>query len=535
MSMRTRLVSAAVVGIVCGSVAGLGLWQARQALSTHAAAPATFPLALPVEFAPGAPTAPTLALAQPATSDTNEFTAEQKAKLLERAGQLVKDRAFATGVDFDTKWAQALDKHKDALDRASTQNAFANALNRVFREFGISHINIMTPRAAEQRNRAEMVGIGIRHTASDTIDDGLLIGEIIEGGPSERAGLRAGDTILKVDGQPLRDVSALRGEEGSKVTLTVRRAPRDAQPGPGRSDSPAPASTPAPATAPDPDRRGVDNPPATIPPRAPAAPAADADQGGLIEEIVVTRGKFATVEQAALVEIGDDAAVIRLPTFSTGYSRQRVEELFRKARDRKYLVIDLRSNGGGAVTNLNHFLGMLLPANTEYGTNISRAIADRYKEDHVDKPDGADDAVAIAQWTEQKARVRRNSLRDEKGEPIVFPGKVAVLINAGSASASEIFAAAMNELRNAPLVGTQSAGAVLVSTPVRMEGGFQMTVPISDYVTIKGRRLEKNPLVAGVQIGRGVRPARDLTRDAWVQRALETLREQAQEEPKKPE
>jgi hypothetical protein len=58
-----------------------------------------------------------------------------------------------------------------------------------------------------------------------------------------------------------------------------------------------------------------------------------------------------------------------------------------------------------------------------------------------------------------------------------------------------------------------------------------VTVPISDYVTIKGRRLEDQPLVADVQLdsrGRGTRgrgAAGDLATDRWVTTAIEKLRE----------
>jgi carboxyl-terminal processing protease len=415
------------------------------------------------------------AMAQPVTP-------EEKQKLIDRAAQLVKDRAFATGVDFDTKWGEALEKNRTALEQANDQAAFARVMNRIFREFGVSHINLVTPRVAEQRNQASMVGIGIRHSGAEELTDGLRIDEIIDGGPAQRAGLESGDVILRVDGEPIRETSVLRGEEGTEVRLLVRRG--------------------------------------------------SGDNAGREEEIVIRRGTFSTVEPARLTRISDDAAVIRLPTFATGYNRQTVERLFREAHGVRYLVLDLRSNGGGAVVNLNHFLSMFFPANTEIGTNISRTVAQRFEEANERK---ADNAVEIAEWTQNKFRVRRNVLRDADGNPIIFDGRVAVLINRGSASASEIATAALSELKNAVTVGTQTAGAVLVSTPVRMEGGFQMTVPISDYVTIKGRRLEGNPLRADIQFDRRItREAMlDPSKDPVVQRALEALRSAVAEQDEK--
>ena len=74
-----------------------------------------------------------------------------------------------------------------------------------------------------------------------------------------------------------------------------------------------------------------------------------------------------------------------------------------------------------------------------------------------------------------------------------WTGKMAVLINRGSASASEIAAAALNECVGAPLIGQKSAGAVLASVYGSLPSGFSVQYPIDDYVTIKGVRLEKSP------------------------------------------
>lgn len=432
------------------------------------------------------PVAPAAAPDKPAATPSapaapGAISPATKEAIVKRAAQLVKDRAYATGVDFESKWEEALVKHKDALDRAVTERDFANAMNRVFREFGVSHINLSTPQAADQRNSTSFVGIGIRHSTLGRITpgEGLTIGEVIDGSGAAEAGLLAGDTITKVGGVELEDPGVFRGEEGTKVKVTVRRGPE--HPTPGKE-----------------------------------------------EEIELTRKRISTVEPIVLKKVGEDAGVLRLPTFSTGYSRGKVEELFREARGLKYLVLDLRGNGGGAVVNLTHFLGMLLPAGTEFGTQISRRTADRFRDEEGKEPD---DPAEVAKWSQRKMRVSRNSLRDESGEAVVFSGKLAVLIDRGSASASEITAAALSELRGALLVGSRTAGAVLVSTPVRVDGGFQVTVPISDYVTIKGRRLEDHPLVADAQLdsrGRGSRArgtAADLATDRWVTTAIEKLRE----------
>jgi carboxyl-terminal processing protease len=402
--------------------------------------------------------------AQPGSDDP--ITDEQKAKVLESARRLVEQRAFAGGVSFET-WEQKLAERKDRIDRASTVGAFSREVNRLLNEYGISHIDLVTPNMAQRQREDSMVGIGIRHSGMS--GGPITIDQIIKGGPAEKAGLRAGDIIQAVDGAPLGNVAMLRGEEGSKIVLEVKR-------------------------------------------------------GEDVFNLEVTRAKFSTRDPAELVKINDETAMLVLPTFDRGYDRVAMETLFREAAQYKSLIIDLRGNGGGAVTNLYHFLGMLLPRGVEFGTSVNKEVAEEYQ-----RATGGDpaDVVKVAQWHQRKWTVRRNAVPP-------FAGRVAVLINRASASASEIATAALVEVRDPPAitVGTRSAGAVLVANDVSMPEGFRMRVPVSDYVTIKGRRLEGNPWVAQIQVQTGFRRESALAADRVVAAALKALSEAAAEEAK---
>lgn len=184
--------------------------------------------------------------------------------------------------------------------------------------------------------------------------------------------------------------------------------------------------------------------------------------------------------------VDDKTAHLRLRTFADRYKPKEVEEKFAEINAKaEALILDLRGNGGGAVTNLQHFMSHLLPPRTEIGTMVSRRLAKAFAE--ATKGD-ATNGLEIAKWTDR--RFRTSSLRTEP-----FKGKVAVLINRASASASEICAAALSEHKQAPLIGARSAGAVLVSRVVKLPEELEMKVPISDFYTWKFRRLEGNPLV----------------------------------------
>jgi carboxyl-terminal processing protease len=290
--------------------------------------------------------------------------------------------------------------------------------------------------------------------------------QVRSGSPAEEAGLKVGDIVTQVDGERPQGMGAIRGKPGTSVTLTVKR-------------------------------------------------------GETSSTMTITRADLSKATPPEVAMVGADAAVLRLESFTEGYEKPLLNRLMKQVKDTPYLVIDLRSNGGGSVDNLSHLLGLLLPQGTPVGTFVSKRMVADYEEKTGKK---GDDVVAVAQWASRKLRPQR------VGGIEPYKGRVAVLINGASASASEILAAAMRELRGAPLVGTKSAGAVLLSTYVRMEGGFEMKVPTSDYVTIEGERLESNPLVPDRTVGnrwgrRGAPVAPD--DDPVVQAALDALRENA--------
>lgn len=389
---------------------------------------------------------------QPAAT-TSPITAEQKQKVLDGINEVIDRRAFVPGVDFN-KWEDFVASRKEAIDKAETFGAFSNAVNRALNDFGFSHIRLQTPRAAAQRNQTSTVGLGVFVTDHEK---GLQVRAVVDDGPAKAAGLKEGDIIVKIDGQPAKGREMLEGEAGAKKELEVMNA------------------------------------------------------AGESRIIGVELKRISTVRKDTLTWHGEDAAVLKIHTFSNGYSREGLQELLKEAAKAKYLMIDLRSNGGGAVTNMTHLLSLLLPDRTEFGVFITRAMGDKYKEAHPDEPVTAE---KIAAWTKARQLVRSR----EDLPP--FGGKIAVLINRGSGSASEIVTQAMREFRGAPIVGVRSAGAVLASTYAPLPEGFSLQFPVSDYVSGKGYRIEGNP----------IKPDHEVTgamvdgKDPVVEKALEVLR-----------
>jgi len=271
----------------------------------------------------------------------------------------------------------------------------------------------------------QTVGIGVSILIQD---EGILIVRVIPGSAAEEAKLQPGDLIIEADGKPVHNPAQMAGKAGDPVELTIK------------------------------------------------------GQDGKIRKVKVIRRKFSTVRPETLNWIDKDTAIMNIYTYDLSYDSVRVENLFAKASKAKNLIIDLRGNGGGVVTNVQHFLGLLLPKDTPIGTFINKSLVQKYVDEQHGNPD---DLKGMAAWSERKIRASDDDMAPYKGN-------VVVLVDGGTGSGAEIAAAALRENLGAQVVGTKSAGAVLVALMGSLPEGYTLLYPITDYVTSKGLRLEGN-------------------------------------------
>jgi carboxyl-terminal processing protease len=350
-----------------------------------------------------------------------ELTAEAKADILASVQQIVMGRAFVPGADF-TKWPELMKAKKDEIANAKTDMEMAMVVNQALSEFHFSHIALIPPQDGDQRVTQKRTGIGIRIMIED---GGLRITDVFPGGPAAEAGFQVGDLVFESDGHPVKAVADLAGDDGQKSTVKVKR-------------------------------------------------------DGKTKEFDVTRRPYSTVIPESLQWKGD-TAILTIPTFDVGYDRENIDGLMEQAMKAKTLVIDLRSNGGGAVYNLTHMLGYFLDRSEPIGTFIGRQAVADYKEKNGEE---TSDPIKLVDYSKSKVLPGKSMTK--------FTGKVAVLIGPATGSASEMFAAAMRDYRGAAMIGQRSAGAVLASLISQLDNGhgFWIQYPMLDYVTIKNVRLE---------------------------------------------
>ncbi|MEO8286729.1 MAG: S41 family peptidase [Chloroflexota bacterium] len=229
--------------------------------------------------------------------------------------------------------------------------------------------------------------------------------------PAERAGVRAKDVILAVDGRDVTKMSTdqvaslVRGTAGTKVRITFLR--------PGQNEP---------------------------------------------FDVELTREKI-EVPAVTFKMLPDGIAHIEVSIFGEKTTHE-LDAALQQAQDQKArgIILDLRNNGGGLVTSALEMLGRFLPENE---------IA--FYESH--KSDGSDDRAQ---------RVISNG-------PKLLDIPLVVLINGGSASASELTAGALQDYGRAKLIGEQSFGKGSEQHVYTWDDGSSARVTFAHWLTPKKR------------------------------------------------
>ena len=243
-------------------------------------------------------------------------------------------------------------------------------------------------------------GVGIVISVKDKM---LTVVSPIEGTPGEKAGIRSGDQILKIDGKDTKElaldeaVGKIRGKEGTDVTLTVRR-------------------------------------------------------GETVRDVKLTRANI-QIKTVSSKMLPEKIAVIRLSMFNeqtAGEFYKQYESM--EAQGMKAMILDLRDNPGGLLDSSVRVSNKLVPK----GPVVS--------------------VVTRSGETE----VHRSQL-----EKVKYP--LVVLVNGGSASASEIVAGAVQDTGAGTLIGTKTFGKGSVQSIVKLSNDTAIKLTIAKYATPKNR------------------------------------------------
>jgi carboxyl-terminal processing protease len=307
-----------------------------------------------------------------------------------------------------------------------------------------AHSSFMTPddfRELQIETKGKFSGIGIEITLKNQV---LTVVSPIEGTPAYRAGIQAGDQILKINGAGTKKmglaeaVKLIRGVKGSKVTLTI-------------------------------NRQGFPQPKDFV----------------IVREIIPIRSVKARLLPGGI-------GYIRVANFQDQTDsdlRSYLKKMHQKLVPFKGLILDLRNDPGGLL---------------EQAVQVSDEFL----------------SAGLIVYTE--GRSPRQNMRfyahpgNQPGEKTTFP--LIVLINEGSASASEIVAGALKDQKRALIVGTKSFGKGSVQTIIPLEDGSALRLTTALYYTPSGVTINEKGIIPDVVVDEPAIPA---------DKSLQKLRDEA--------
>ena len=279
----------------------------------------------------------------------------------------------------------------------------------------ISAKDVMT---ANDDLRGSFSGVGIEFTIRN---DTLRVQNVVKDGPSEQAGVLAGDKIVMVNdetftGSILTNEEAmhrLKGPKGTKVKLGIMRYGENK-----------------------------------------------------LRQITVTRGEIPMKSVTAAYMLSDETGYVKIKNFGENTYPEMLVALAELSQEGfQQLVIDLRGNTGGYLQSAVQIANEFLPKN--------RLIV----------------------YTQGRRSPRQDYRSDGRGSYQSMP--LVVLIDEGSASASEILAGAIQDNDRGTIIGRRSFGKGLVQQPVEFNDGSMMRLTIARYYSPSGRCIQK-PYTSGM-------------------------------------
>ncbi|QEQ97893.1 S41 family peptidase [Neptunomonas concharum] len=284
------------------------------------------------------------------------------------------------------------------------------------------HSSYLEPDAFEElqeHTSGEFGGVGIEISQ----DDGFIrVIAPIDDTPAEKAGIKSGDLITRLDGEPIQNmgideaINRMRGEPGTSIVLTIVR-------------------------------KGEDKP----------------------REIKVVRAiiHVASVKQRML---GEDFGYLRITQFqsNTGADLKKAMVKLEANRALKGLVLDLRNNPGGVL---------------QAAVDVVDAFISEGK----------------IVYTEGRLKSADTSFMASK-DTVIGDIPVVVLINGGSASASEIVAGALQDHKRAVIMGTGSFGKGSVQTILPLAEKRALKLTTARYFTPSGRSIQAQGILPDVVV-----------------------------------
>jgi carboxyl-terminal processing protease len=369
------------------------------------------------------------------SATSQHLSPKARKEIFERTWKEIRDHYYDPSFN-GVNWDDIRTRYRPLIETAKDDREFYALMNQMTGELHDAHTRFNSPEQWKNYKKQQGIGSGI---SVDDMDGKTVVTAVRRDSSAAHAGVEPGMMILSIDGHPIAErVAAI---EKSKPPSSSDRATRMFSysrlfAGPPDSEM----------------QLGLER----------------AD--GSHFEVTLRRQIYSSAPDVATDVLKSGNAYIRFDGFQPAITKE-FRQALERFRNTPGLVIDLRRNGGGD-------LGVLLP--------IAGYFFDK-------KTLFAKDQTRSGKPLSQFAGVFRLPLELYVGKPgdQIYSGPVVILVDARSASSSEVFAAGMQDSLRAKIVGSQSCGCVLgIAKPRVMKGGGVLEMSEVLWFSPKGRKLE---------------------------------------------
>jgi len=368
-------------------------------------------------------------------------------------------------------WKSTAVSYRPLAMGARNDDEFWNVLNRMTGELRDSHTRVEPPNLVALRRRQEAISLGID---IDRVEGRIVVVYVAGDSDAWWAGVRPGMEVTKIDGFPAEERYApvLAAErEQSTLRAKEKRAFRTLLMG-------------------DPDTK--------------VAFEFGRPDGSKFEA-TLSRKIVHSAPFARARRLPSGFAYIRFTSFS-GSLLGRVLQGIEDNRSAPGLIIDLRNNGGGSAFMVESIANELLSEKTDVGTIVTR----------TGQP------VTLFGFPVEKLK------RTLEGSSSAYDKPVVVLVNAGSASASELLAGWFQDIGRVKVVGQRSCGCLQGFLGyATVPGGAELAYSEIGMVSSKGHRFEREGVIPDVEVPITLEDLR-MNRDRTLESAEALLRKNMQ-------
>jgi carboxyl-terminal processing protease len=389
---------------------------------------------------PETPGTPQVPGAAPAPAVKERLTAKDRKEVFEKVWKEIHDHYYDASYN-GVNWDEVHRRYAPLVEATKTDQEFYALISQMTSELHDAHTRFSSPEQWKNFRRQQGVTVGF---TVDDLDGKTVVTSVIPGTEAAHAGIEPGMIVLRVNemtiGERIAEIQKKRLPSSSEratrwfIYNRVFAGPADS-----------------------------------------AVKVALQRADGSVFEASVRRQIYSEAPQVITHVLPSGNVYLRFDGFQHPITKE-FRDALQRFRDAPGLIVDLRRNGGGDLAVLLPIAGYFFGKKTLFAKDSTR----------TGKP------------LSSYVGLFKLPLQLYVGRPgdQIYSGPVVILVDAHSASSSEVFAAGMQDTMRAKVIGSQSCGCVLgIAKPRVMKGGGVLEMSEVLWFSPKGRKLEGTGII----------------------------------------